>query len=66
MYSYAPEEDCMVTDPKLAEHLAHWGIDAMKYVRVLAACLGFMRGGRLACLSLAGRPSLIYHGRTTH
>ena len=29
-HSYAPDEDCMVTDPKLAEHLAHWGIDAMK------------------------------------
>lgn len=30
VYSYAPDEDCMVTDPQLAEHLAHWGIDAMK------------------------------------
>ena len=25
VYSYAPDEDDMVTDPKLAEHLAHWG-----------------------------------------
>ena len=30
VYSYAPDEDCMVTDPQLAQHLAHWGIDAMK------------------------------------
>ena len=30
VYSYAADEDCMVTDPKLADHLAHWGIDAMK------------------------------------
>ena len=30
VYSYAPDEDDMVTDPKLAEHLAHFGIDAMK------------------------------------
>ncbi len=30
VYSYAPDEDCMVTDPKLAEHLAHWGIDVMR------------------------------------
>ncbi|EWM24947.1 ubiquitin carboxyl-terminal [Nannochloropsis gaditana] len=30
VYSYAPDEDGMVTDPKLAQHLAHWGIDAMR------------------------------------
>ena len=29
VYSYAPEEDEMVTDPGLAGHLAHWGIDVM-------------------------------------
>lgn len=29
MYSYAPDEDRMVKDPKLAEHLAHWGINIM-------------------------------------
>lgn len=29
VYSYAPNEDDMVTDPKLADHLAHWGINAM-------------------------------------
>lgn len=29
VYSYAPDEDCMVEDPKLAEHLKHWGIDIM-------------------------------------
>ena len=29
VYSYAPDEDRMVRDPKLAEHLAHFGIDAM-------------------------------------
>lgn len=30
VYSYAPDEDQMVTDPKLAEHLAHWGINIME------------------------------------
>lgn len=27
VYSYAPDEDDLVTDPKLKEHLRHWGID---------------------------------------
>ncbi|ACO65323.1 predicted protein [Micromonas commoda] len=30
VYSYAADEDDMVTDCKLAEHLAHWGIDVMR------------------------------------
>ena len=30
VYSYAPDEDDMVTDPLLAEHLAHWGINVMQ------------------------------------
>lgn len=30
VYSYAPDEDDMVEDPKLAQHLAHWGIDVMR------------------------------------
>jgi uncharacterized UBP type Zn finger protein len=30
VYSYAADEDDMVTDPRLAEHLAHWGIDVMR------------------------------------
>ena len=29
VYSYAPDENNEVTDPKLAEHLAHWGINMM-------------------------------------
>ena len=29
VYSYAPDEDSEVTDPKLAEHLKHWGINMM-------------------------------------
>jgi len=32
VYSYAPEEDDMVLDPLLEQHLAHWGID-MKEMR---------------------------------
>jgi hypothetical protein len=28
--SYAPDEDDMVTDPYLAQHLAHWGINMMQ------------------------------------
>ncbi|CAD7697819.1 unnamed protein product [Ostreobium quekettii] len=30
VFSYAPDEECMVEDPKLAAHLAHWGIDMAK------------------------------------
>mmetsp|Transcript_7420 Transcript_7420/g.21943 ORF Transcript_7420/g.21943 Transcript_7420/m.21943 type:complete len:903 (+) Transcript_7420:355-3063(+) len=30
VYSYAPDEDDMVTDPMLAEHLRHWGINMMQ------------------------------------
>jgi len=30
VYSYAEDEDDMVEDPKLAEHLAHWGINMMQ------------------------------------
>jgi ubiquitin carboxyl-terminal hydrolase 5/13 len=30
VYSYAPDEDDMVLDPKLGEHLAHWGINMMQ------------------------------------
>lgn len=32
VYSY--DEDDMVEDPKLAEHLAHFGIDVMKMQKV--------------------------------
>ena len=30
IWSYAPDEDTLVTDPKLAEHLSHWGIDIQR------------------------------------
>jgi hypothetical protein len=30
VYSYSPDEDDMVTDPLLKEHLAHWGINMMQ------------------------------------
>merc|ERR1719440_1478503 len=30
---YAKDEDCMVKDPMLSEHLAHWGIDIMKMTK---------------------------------
>ena len=30
VYSYANDEDMMVTDPHLTEHLAYWGIDAIQ------------------------------------
>lgn len=29
VYSYAPDEDDMVEDPLLAQHLSHWGINMM-------------------------------------
>lgn len=30
VWSYAEDEDCLVIDPKLSEHLSFWGIDIMK------------------------------------
>lgn len=30
IYSYASDEDDLVLDPKLSQHLSHWGIDIMK------------------------------------
>eukprot|EP00037_Helgoeca_nana_P028304 m.332262 g.332262 ORF g.332262 m.332262 type:complete len:822 (-) comp27727_c1_seq35:2829-5294(-) len=30
VFSYAPDENDMVLDPLLSEHLAHWGIDIMQ------------------------------------
>lgn len=30
VYSYAPAEDDMVTDPLLSRHLEHWGINMMR------------------------------------
>jgi ubiquitin carboxyl-terminal hydrolase 5/13 len=30
VWSYADDEDALVKDPLLAEHLSHWGIDIMK------------------------------------
>lgn len=40
VYSYAPDEEDMVTDPLLAQHLAHWGIDIMKVGRERLGWLG--------------------------
>jgi ubiquitin carboxyl-terminal hydrolase 5/13 len=33
VYSYAPDEDDMVTDPHLGRHLAHWGINVMELAK---------------------------------
>ena len=33
VWSYADDEDRMVVDPRLPEHLAHWGIDIMQLRR---------------------------------
>lgn len=30
VWSYASDEDCLVLDPSLPEHLSHWGIDIMR------------------------------------
>jgi ubiquitin carboxyl-terminal hydrolase 5/13 len=30
VWSYADDEDCLVIDPYLADHLSYWGIDIMK------------------------------------
>lgn len=33
VYSYAEDENDLVVDPKLADHLAHWGIDIMNMAK---------------------------------
>ncbi len=33
VYSYAEDEEDMVLDPKLPEHLAHWGINVLQVRR---------------------------------
>jgi ubiquitin carboxyl-terminal hydrolase 5/13 len=33
VFSYAPDEDDMVLDPKLGEHLEHWGINMMQQTK---------------------------------
>ena len=33
VFSYAADEDDMVEDPKLAEHLSHWGINLMQQTK---------------------------------
>ena len=38
VYSYASDEDCMVEDPKLMEHLSHWGIDVLKLSKTEFFC----------------------------
>jgi ubiquitin carboxyl-terminal hydrolase 5/13 len=30
VWSYASDEDTLVLDPKLPQHLSHWGIDIMR------------------------------------
>ncbi|KAJ9512241.1 hypothetical protein QJQ45_012796 [Haematococcus lacustris] len=37
VYSYAADEDDMVTDPLLAQHLSHWGIDMMQMDKTAAS-----------------------------
>jgi uncharacterized UBP type Zn finger protein len=44
VYSYAPDENDMVTDPKLREHLAHWGVNMMQVGGEACVCVG--GGGR--------------------
>jgi hypothetical protein len=34
VFSYAPDENDLVQDPLLSEHLSHWGIDVMKMEKV--------------------------------
>ena len=43
VYSYASDEDDMVTDPWLAQHLLHWGINMAVRVAELAACRAHTR-----------------------
>nr|XP_015193349.1 PREDICTED: ubiquitin carboxyl-terminal hydrolase 5 [Lepisosteus oculatus] len=51
VYSY--EEDEMVLDPKLPEHLAHWGIDMMTMEKVCPHCLYSTSVLSLSCVHSA-------------
>ena len=42
VYSY--DEDDMVLDPKLADHLAHFGIDVQSQKKVRVTCLFLLDG----------------------
>ena len=64
VYSYAPDEDDLVLDPLLKEHLAHWGINmasmektakTMSELQVHASFATF----RLLMLCKASRPVLV-------
>ena len=45
VFSYAPDEGDMVTDPHLARHLAHWGIDMARVRGARGAGAGGAGGG---------------------
>lgn len=58
VYSYAPDEDDMVTDPHLDKHLAHWGINMLQ--------VGASRGGGAgsccwAAACMLGAPGAVEH-----
>jgi ubiquitin carboxyl-terminal hydrolase 5/13 len=40
VWSYSKEEDCLVDDPLLSEHLSFWGIDIMKLEKVCYLSFG--------------------------
>jgi hypothetical protein len=46
VYSYAADEDDMVTDPLLDKHLRHWGINMLQ--------VGLQRGRGLSLYALCG------------
>lgn len=49
VYSYAPDEDDMVEDPKLAEHLAHW-CEGEKVFGLCCTPLGCFVACLLSCM----------------
>lgn len=54
VYSYAPDEDDMVLDPKLSEHLAHWGINMMQVGVVMVLWCGMLLCGQsFICMGYA-------------
>ena len=54
VYSYADDEDKMVTDPHLVKHLEHWGIDAMSMKKTAKTMNELSIELNLKCVCWAG------------
>ena len=63
VYSYAPDEDDLVLDPKLAEHLSHWGIDIMRLEKTDKSMSEMEVGGAACYLFFNNRKHNSQHHR---